>query len=160
MSEADQADAEWFLAEMLVIFPLLGVDAFEEVERRESGEEVERPDSGEPDLFLRQRGAEGRGREAASGFVVCAGSRARASETGSIHPYLSEKRRSLTENGIMVREGEVLRFTKDHRFTSPSMAAGVLVGGSANGLKAWKDKTRRDLKTLRGLSVEPDQPVN
>ncbi|CAM9870635.1 unnamed protein product, partial [Ectocarpus sp. 12 AP-2014] len=29
LSEADRADAEWFLAEMLVIFPLLGIDAFE-----------------------------------------------------------------------------------------------------------------------------------
>ena len=29
LSEPDRADAEWFLAEMLVIFPLLGIDAFE-----------------------------------------------------------------------------------------------------------------------------------
>ena len=28
LSEADKADAEWFLAEMLVIFPLLGIDDF------------------------------------------------------------------------------------------------------------------------------------
>jgi hypothetical protein len=29
LSEADRADAEWFLGEMLVIYPILGVDAFE-----------------------------------------------------------------------------------------------------------------------------------
>lgn len=77
LSEADRADAEWFLAKMLVIFPLLGIDAFESASARTrtAGADAE---SEAPELLLRERGEEGRGREVADGFVVLKGSHAQA----------------------------------------------------------------------------------
>lgn len=153
LSEPDRADAEWFLAEMLVIFPLLGIDAFEAASSQARtpvpGQEHE-----SSDLILRERGAEARGREVADGFVVLQGSRARASETNSIHDYMRDLRKQLLERSVLVAEGDHLVFTQDFRFASPSTAAGVVVGGSANGRLAWKDGRGRTLKELQQARTE------
>ncbi|MGO1913163.1 MAG: GIY-YIG nuclease family protein, partial [Halomonadaceae bacterium] len=129
LSEADRADAEWFLAEMLVIFPLLGIDAFEAASSQAAGSSSEQE---EPPLtlYLNERGAEGTGREVADGFVVLKGSLARAEETVSIHDYMREQRQLLQERGVLAPLDGKLVFSQDFRFSSPSAAAGVLVGGS------------------------------
>ncbi|MFS8173044.1 GIY-YIG nuclease family protein [Vreelandella titanicae] len=148
LSEADRADAEWFLAEMLVIFPLLGIDAFEAASSQaaaSSSEQVEPPLT----LYLNERGAEGAGREVADGFVVIKGSLARAEETLSIHDYMREQRQLLQERGVLAPLDGKLVFTQDFRFSSPSTAAGVLVGGSANGRLAWKDASGKTLKAIQ-----------
>ena len=36
----------------------------------------------------------------------------------------------------------------DHLFSSPSAAAAVIMGRSANGLVEWKDLAGRDLKSI------------
>jgi len=48
---------------------------------------------------------------------------------------------------LVEREG-FLYFTKDAEFSSPSAAAVVVHGGSANGLVAWKAEDGRSLKQL------------
>ncbi|MGP9508165.1 GIY-YIG nuclease family protein [Halomonas sp. AOP43-D1-39] len=152
LSEADRADAEWFLAEMLVIFPLLGIDAFEAASSQAAAsslEQVEPPLT----LYLNERGAEGAGREVADGFVVLKGSLARAEETLSIHDYMREQRQLLQERGVLAPQDGKLVFTQDFRFSSPSAAAGVLVGGSANGRLAWKDANGKTLKAIQDVRL-------
>lgn len=146
LSEPDRADAEWFLQEMLVIFPLLGVDAFET-----AAGQAREPDTAEFEqiLVLNERGAKAKGREVGDGFVVFEGSRARATEVASIHEYMRDLRQQLRERDVLRVEGDSLIFTQDFRFNSPSTAAGVLVGGSANGRITWKDEQGRTLKALQ-----------
>lgn len=146
LSEPDRADADWFLQEMLVIFPLLGIDAFETAAGQARG--TEGADSVQT-LMLEQRGAKASGREVGDGFVVLKGSRARSTEVASIHEYLHDLRQQLQERGVLEEDGSALVFTQDFRFNSPSTAAGVLVGGSANGRRAWKDASGRMLKALQ-----------
>jgi len=141
LSEADRADAEWFLSEMLIIFPILGIDAFEEASVTIN------PTSS--DLVLSERGAEGRGQEAKDGFVVRKGSRARLNETASIHKYIHKLRQQLIKRKVLIEEDNALVFSQDYRFTSPSTAAGVLVGGTSNGRRAWKTTTGKILKELQ-----------
>jgi hypothetical protein len=43
---------------------------------------------------------------------------------------------------------DFLVFTKDAEFSSPSAAAAVIHGGSANGLTAWKTEEGKSLKQL------------
>jgi hypothetical protein len=148
LSEADRADAEWFLGEMLVIYPILGVDAFESAAEERTGTGV-----GEV-LILTQSGAEGKGRETKDGFVVLAGSRARASETKSIHNFLHELRKQLLGKGVLVPDSDHLLFTQDFRFTSPSTAAGVLTGRAANGRLAWKTAEGKTLKAIQSELAE------
>jgi hypothetical protein len=101
------------------------------------------------DLTLPQRGADGRGRETKDGFVVLAGSRARTTEVPSIHAYLKELRQQLLARGVLAVDGDRLPFKQDYRFSSPSTAAGVLVGGAANGRKAWRSADGRMLKEIQ-----------
>ena len=41
-------------------------------------------------------------------------------------------------------------FTQDYTFSSPSTAASVVLGRSANGRVDWKDAQGRELKVLQG----------
>ncbi|MGP9499168.1 GIY-YIG nuclease family protein [Halomonas sp. AOP43-D1-4] len=148
LSEADRADAEWFLVEMLVIFPLLGIDAFESASSQTATKQIEKAE--QPlTLYLNERGAEGTGREVADGFVVLKGSLARVEETISIHDYMREQRQLLQERGVLAPLDRKLVFTQDFRFSSPSTAAGVLVGGTSNGRIAWKNANGKTLKAIQ-----------
>lgn len=153
LNEADIADAEWFLAEMLVIFPLLGIDAFESASSQADTTPTE---SVEPPLtlHLNERGAKGIGREVTGGFVVLKGSLARAEETASIHDYMREQRQMLKDRGVLTSQDDRLVFTQDFRFSSPSTAAGVLVGGASNGRVAWKNASGKTLKALQEARLE------
>jgi hypothetical protein len=148
LSEADRADAEWFLAEMLVIYPILSVDAFES-----AAEEVPLTE-GADELVLSQRGAEANGREVKDGFVVLAGSRARATLTNSVPSLVNKLRQQLIERGVLVLDGDHLVFTQDFRFASPSLAAGTLVGGAANGREAWRSSNGKTLKSIQNERTE------
>ncbi len=148
LSEADRADADWFLGEMLVIYPILGVDAFES-----ASEEAASVEAGEV-LLLKQRGTEGKGRETKDSFVVLSGSRARTSETKAIHDYLHDLRKQLLDKGVLLPEGDHLVFTQDYRFASPSTAAGVMVGSAVNGRVAWKTPGGKTLKEIQNQSAE------
>lgn len=140
LSEADAADADGFLAEMLLCLPVLGLAVFS------SAPVVERSAM---DLVLRAKGVEARGVETPQGFVVRTGSRAVTGEVASIHAYISEARSGLVENGVLRREGEHYVFTQDYPFASPSTAAGVVLGRTANGRIEWKAPDGRTLKEIQ-----------
>lgn len=71
-------------------------------------------------------------------FTVEAGSQMRADETPSIHEWLREHRSALIASHDVVKQGAGYVFTKSAIFTSPSAAAGVVLGRSANGPQEWK----------------------
>ena len=147
LSESDKEDSKGFLAEMLLIFPILGIDAFEQAITKVSKYDKDL-------LFLSERGAEAKGQEADDGFIVLKGSRARAEETASIHKYMSEMRQQLLSREVLKEKDGVLIFTQDYRFNSPSTAAGVLVGGAANGRLAWKNRDNKPLREIQEERVE------
>jgi len=66
------------------------------------------------------------------------------------HHTLASRRR-LIEDGTLVEDGGHLTFTRDSEFTSPSAAATVVHGGSANGLLAWKNKDGKTLKEIEAV---------
>ena len=57
------------------------------------------------------------------------------------------QRKQLIADGMLVEKGDLV-FTKDTQFTSPSAAAAVIHGGSANGLIVWKSSDGKSLKQL------------
>ncbi len=145
LSEADAADAEAFLRDVLLLLPVVGVTFFEQVR-------VRVPKSQE--LFLRSKGIEARGFYRPEGFVVQAGSAAVKNELPSIHHFLSELRRSLVEQGVLKDERSVYRFTQDYTFSSPSTAAGVILARPANGRIEWKDAKGHTLKEIQEAEVK------
>ena len=140
LSEADTAEAEAFLAEMLLIYPVLGLQVFQGPDERWSG--AARLNLNGPD-------AEAEGAETSTGFVVFAGSRARADEVPSIPSGASQHRKVLREERLFESAGKQLRLTEDYEFTSPSMAAAVMLGRSANGRDEWKNERGETLKDIQ-----------
>jgi hypothetical protein len=140
LSEADAADAEAFLLDLLLCLPLMGAPFFEQ--------SLPKPAKGR-ELLLKAKGIEARGMDTAEGFVVRAGSQAVKEEVPSIHAYLVELRKTLLAQGVLVPDGPVWRMTQDYAFNSPSTAAGVLLGRSANGRMEWRDAKGRTLKEIQ-----------
>ncbi len=75
--------------------------------------------------------ADARGRQTNEGFVVLKGSRIADSVTRSCPKAICDLRDKLAHNGII--DGN-WTFTESKMFSSPSTAAGVVMGRSANGL--------------------------
>ena len=80
LSEPDKAEMEGFLEEMLLIFPVLGLLAFEKPQAVRPLERM---------LYLRGRGIIAEGYEDAAGFVVLAGSQAAKDTVPSARPRLA-----------------------------------------------------------------------
>lgn len=145
LSEAETADVECFLLDMLSIFPLLGLRVFEKTETHTKPEDV---------LVIQSKGIRAKGYEDAKGFVVRSGSQLVMTEAPTIQGYLATLRRDLLEQGVIVTEGDHFVFTQDQVFGSPSTAAGVVLGRSANGRTEWKSTSGRTLKEIQEAVTE------
>lgn len=144
LSEADRADMEVFLAHMLGVLPVLGVHAFEQAPAPTA--------KASPVLTCKGKGVLATGYEATQGFVVKAGSQAVAEAVPSMAQHVRgmyDIRQGLIANGVLVQEAGLYRFTQDYSFSSPSTAAAVVLGRSANGRIEWKDAQGRTLKALQ-----------
>ena len=144
LPESDREDMEVFLARIRQLLPVLGSDILSPI-----AQSTAKTQPGGV-LFCRIKGAEAQGQRTANGFVVFQGSTAVLDERPSAesYPYVVAQRKQLLVDGTLVKKDGFLCFTKDSEFTSPSMAAAVLHGGSANGLTAWKTKDGKSLKQL------------
>lgn len=151
LSEADRADADTFLDDMLLIYPILGVNAFEPHVTPPPPPEDPQP---RPRLHLERSGVIADGEDSAEGFTVFAGAIARETATDAIQRNMLALRQELLATGVLIPEANGLRLTQDYRFSSPSTAAGVLLGRNANGREEWKDPNGRTLKKLQELALE------
>lgn len=140
LSEADRVDAEGFLSDILLCLPVVGVSLFEQAKApgRRSG-----------DLILKAKGIEARGLDSPQGFIVRAGATAVKTEVPSINVNLTNLRQTLVQKSVMVDSGSAFRFVQDYTFGSPSTAAGVLLGRSANGRVEWKNAKGLTLKEIQ-----------
>jgi hypothetical protein len=148
LSEPDTADAESFLTDMLLIFPILGINAFEPLQQTPSANR----------LHLSGPDAQGEGAEIDDGFMVFAGALARAEPVASFEEWSkgwAKLRGLLIDSGVLapVEGGASLRLTTDQAFKSPSAAAAILLARNANGLEEWKDSSGSTLKQLREQTV-------
>ncbi|HTG35068.1 MAG TPA: GIY-YIG nuclease family protein [Thermoanaerobaculia bacterium] len=144
LPESDREDMEVFLARIRQLLPVLGSDILSPIAQSAA--------KAQPGgvLFCRNKGAEARGQRTVNGFVVFHGSTAVLEERPSAenYPYISAQRKQLLADGTLVPKDGFLVFTKDAEFSSPSAAAVVIHGGSANGLIVWKAKDGKSLKQL------------
>jgi hypothetical protein len=145
LSEADVAEVEGFLDDVLLCLPLLGYDYFEPAPEPTASEAV---------LFLTAKGIRASGFESPKGFTVRTGSQAVREEVVSIHPYMHEIRAELVRQGVLVDRGVHYELAQDYTFGSPSTAAGVLLGRTANGRVEWKTADGRTLKSLQDAEAE------
>jgi hypothetical protein len=137
LPESDREDMEVYLARIRQVLPVLGSDLLSPI----AGSS--KPALQQPRLICRIKNATATGRRTEGGFVVFAASTAVLAVRPSAeaqYPNTIALRQRLIQEKTLVEQDGVYVFTKDVEFTSPSAAAAVVHGGSANGLTAWKDK--------------------
>lgn len=145
LSESDRADMQVFLDNMLGMLPVLGIHAFE---KASAGTAVKKNAL----LTCKGKGVVATGYEATEGFVVQSGSQAVEETVPSMEQHVKgmfDIRQELIANGVLQAESSCYRFTQDYAFSSPSTAAAVVLGRSANGRIEWKDAKGRTLKELQ-----------
>jgi hypothetical protein len=144
LPESARADMEVFFGRIRQLLPVLGSDILAPI-----SQPTTRNQPGGV-LFCRNKGAEAQGQRTANGFVIFRGSTAVLEERPSTekYPYVVAQRKQLIADGTLIEKDGLLVFTKDAEFSSPSGAAVVVHGGSANGLTAWKTESGKSLKEL------------
>ena len=148
LSKAVESYAENFLTQLIFVLRVLGVNIFE-VSPTAAEEK-----SGAKMFVLKSKGVTANGYQNSGEFVVLAKSEA----VIEIAPHALEGsidifRKSLESQGILKAENGRLVFTKNYPFSSPSAAAGVIIGGSADGRLQWKNDKGKSIKDLEVEAV-------
>jgi hypothetical protein len=145
LPESDREDMEVFLVKMQQVLPVLGIEAF--VLATSKIEDA----AGKVMLTCKIKNIVASGYLTPNGIVVLSGSGAVLEERDSAKkwPSVMTQRNKLIEEGRLIQEDDKYVFAKDTEFSSPSSAAAVIHGGSANGLTAWINANGKSLKDLQ-----------
>ncbi len=139
ISEPDQAEMEEFLENLKMLVNILGFKVFEDIREEQNNLHTS--------IKLKiqaARGANAVGEQTSDGFVVLKGSEIAESTTQSFPKGFKKLRDKLIEDQVVVNN----RFEKDYLFSSPSAAAAVVMGRSANGLTEWVSEDGKQLKSI------------
>jgi len=98
-------------------------------------------------LYCKGKEAKAEGEYTEEGLIVFAGSTITLDEVKSA-VYVKRWREQLIKDGVLEKNGNVYRFLEDKAFSSPSKAAAVVLGRSANGWIEWKYKDGKTLKEV------------
>ena len=128
LPEPDREDAEFFIDQLMIVAPSYGVCAFEGAPAKPRNGEV---------LRVNLNGGTGTGYAAGAQFVVQAGSTTTRDEANNCPGHVASIRASLTERGVLVEDGKLMKFDTDVAFDSPAIAA-MVVAGALAGADAWK----------------------
>lgn len=82
-----------------------------------------------------------------NGYIIVLKDSEIANSLGAVNSTIIELREKLVSEGIIAEENNQAFVTKDYVFSSPSLAATIVLGISANGRKEWKHNGR-SLKDL------------
>lgn len=139
ISEFDEAMLEEFIENSKLLVNTLGYKVFEKVDTSVVDNELEF-------MYIRAaRGANAKGFLVSDGFLVVKDSRIAFDTTASMPDALVKFRSRLIEKGIVSTD---YVFQNDYIFTSPSLAASVVMGRSANGRTEWKTIDGRCIKDI------------
>jgi len=150
LPEADVSDMEYFIEQALIVLPVLGINIFRSASARGSqtasrtgaAHDVQAGDSPVFELTHRNDSVVATAQEIDGEFTVLSGSQAQPRWTGIEHGY-KRLRETLERDSTLMPEGTGMRFAHDQVFASPSAAAAVVLGRSANGRTDWKVKGSR-----------------
>ena len=158
LPEADVADMEYFLDQIEIVLPVLGLDVLRPIATAKShgsgSVAVAQSASTQPELTfeLNVGPASAKAVELEGDFIVKSGSIARDTETATLNAGYKALRAKLKTEGALLPEGDnqTLTFKRDVAFSSPSAAASVVYGASMSGPANWKvqgtDKTYGELR--------------
>ncbi len=141
ISEFDESMLEEFIENAKLLVNTLGYKVFDRIDTHT----LERKDDNKFFHIKAARGADAKGLLVADGFLVVKGSKIAKDTAPSISDNLVKLRNKLFKNNIIDQN---FMFTTDHIFTSPSLAAAVVMGRNANGRTEWKTNLGKSIKYI------------
>lgn len=141
ISEFDESMLSEFIENARLLVNTLGYKVFDKIDT--SVAEKENNDT----IFhiVAARGADAKGLLVPDGFVVIKGSKIAKATAPSIANSLMNLRNKMLENNIINQD---FVFVTDYMFTSPSLAAGIVMGRNANGRTEWKTINGKSIKDI------------
>lgn len=146
LPEADASDMDYFLSQLQIVLPILGVNAIR-VRPARSLERVSMESLESPVFRLRQErlGVDARAQQIDGEFTMLEGSvlvpvwhgTGRAESTMKAYAVYRAAHEQLLADGALVVEQGVGRLTRDVVFSSPSTAGAIALGRSCNGRREW-----------------------
>ncbi len=145
LPEADESDMEYFIDQLRLILPVLGLDF---LRRPKTQAEMTAKPIGKPghdgsaprfQLTSKKHGLEAQAREVDGEFVVLDGSHvAKEWSSKTDHSYARRREQLIKTGKIIPGNDSHLRFAADVPFQSPSAASAVILGRPDNGRVSWK----------------------
>lgn len=148
LPEADVSDMEYYLSQVQIVLPVLGITEFRPTRSAAGAESTpsateQLSDRTSPTFHFSvpRHGISAYAQEVDGEFTVLEGSMLRADWAGTHrHPGYQQLHSNLLLDGTLQPEADGLaRLTQDVVFSSSSAAAAVVAGRSANGRTSWID---------------------
>ena len=144
ISEYYEAMLHEFINNAKLLVNTLGYKVFDTIE-----DTAVRQNDTEQYFFIKAaRGADAKGMIVSDGFAVMKGSTIAFSTVQSMSDSLKKLRDSLIKKEIIDKN---FKLTRDYIFTSPSLAAAIVMGRNANGRTEWKNEEHKSIKDIEEL---------
>lgn len=141
ISEFDESMLAEFIENARLLVNTLGYKVFDKVDTSA----VDTENNDEVFHITAARGADATGLLVPDGFIVIKGSKIAKDTAPSMASNLIALRNKLIEKNIINRD---FVFASDYMFTSPSLAASVVMGRNANGRTEWKNSNNRCIRDI------------
>lgn len=136
LSESDTAEMEEFIENAKLLLSAVGHKVLENATGSSVNKHISK-------FTIENSDLKAIGSPTSDGFVIYKSSKISKTVTNSLTKSIINKRQNLIDTGIINSD---YIFTQDFLFSSPSIAAAIVVGYSINGRTAWKTITGKSLK--------------
>ena len=141
LPESDRADMAFFLEQIRTVLPVLGFDFLRELSKPSAAVSAslvaQVSSSPRFNLEVPRYRISALGQEIDGEFFVLKGSKARVEWVGTERGYQGLFKQLVAEGLLVAQGSDNLVFSDDYAFSSPSAAAAVVCGRSANGRTSW-----------------------
>lgn len=140
LPEADLADMGFFLEQIRTVLPVLGFDFLRDSSRPAAHPGTQPSSALESPFFVLEvpkYNIKARAQEVDGEFFVLQGSLAREEWVGTDRGYKTLFNQLVEDQVLVQTDNRLTSFTSDQAFSSPSAAAAVISGRSANGRTQW-----------------------
>jgi len=141
LSEFDESMLTEFIEDARLLVNTLGYKVFDKIDIVDFDKE----DGADIFYISAARGADAKGFLIPDGFMVLKGSKIAMDTAPSMSKNLINLRNKLFDKTIISKD---FVFLVDHMFTSPSLAAAVVMGRNANGRTEWKTINNKSIKDI------------
>ena len=141
ISEFDESMLTEFIENARLLVNTLGYKVFDKIDTSV----VEKENSDTIFHIAAARGADAKGLLVPDGFMVIKGSKIAKDTVPSMASNLVNLRNIMLEKNIINQE---FVFVTDYIFTSPSLAAAIVMGRNANGRTEWKNINNKSIKDI------------